>query len=77
MALAPRNVMSPMPKVESYAELNKLLLAHCVACADEHKIENRPAPVGKMLEIGAGICYHCRRLCSTAIAATAKVNRYA
>lgn len=78
VALARRNVMSPMPKVESYAELNKLLLAHCVAYADEHKIENRPAPVGKMLEIERRHMLPLpEAMFDPAIAATAKVNRYA
>lgn len=47
VGLCRRNVMSPMPRVQSYDELNALLCTYCTAYM-EHKISSRPQPVGQM-----------------------------
>ena len=73
-----RNVMAPVPKVQSFAVLNAELLKHCLAYAKEHKIESRPAPVSTMLEIERQHLLPLpQALFDPAITTTAKVNRSA
>ena len=50
VGLCRRNMLVPLPRVESYEELNALLLGGCEEYHD-HKIESRPQKVGQMLAV--------------------------
>ncbi|MBT9156134.1 MAG: hypothetical protein DDT37_01118 [Firmicutes bacterium] len=50
IGLCRRNMLVPVPRVESYEELNALLLEGCEEYHD-HKIESRPEKVGQMLAV--------------------------
>lgn len=76
VSLSRRNVLSPAPRVSSFDELNETLRTYCLAYLD-HKIQNRPEPVGQLLQVEQ---QHMLPLPITpfdpAIAVTNKANRY-
>lgn len=77
VSLCRRNVMAPMPKVASFAELNETLHRYCEAYLD-HKIQSRPEPVGKMLLVEQKHMLSLpQKRFDPAMTVTAKVNRHA
>lgn len=76
VSLCRKNVLSPVPRVASFEELNATLRTYCLAYL-EHKIQSRPEPVGQMLRVEQ---QHMLTLPVTpfdpAIVAIHDVNRY-
>ena len=54
-----RNFLVPLPQVASFAELNALLLAECLA-DDQRRVDRQPVTIGEAWELEKPLCCHCQ-----------------